>query len=81
MRGITDQEAERLRSNLPGTAPTLIKEQPNPEEIRRLNMGLLTRRLLTLKSSPFGDKYLMYETTPLGRIALYCYVATQTLTL
>ena len=81
MRGISDREAERLRNNLPGTPPILIKEMPNPEEISRLNMGLVARRLLTIKPSPLGDRYISYETTPLGRIALYCYVATQTLTL
>ncbi len=76
MRGLTPDEAASLRRNMPGT-PNVPMDPSN----RDVNQRMLKRGLLKMVVNPKTGDETLYNTTPLGFLALYCYIADTTLSI
>lgn len=74
MKRLTREEFECLQRNMPWVGPT---ESPDLS----VNEVLQERRLLICAPCECHESGEHYETTTYGRLAMYCYLMSETLTL
>lgn len=71
MKRLTLEEFECLQRNMPWMGPT---ESPDLS----VNEDLCARKLLGMAPCECHDSGEHYETTPYGRLAMYCYLISKT---
>lgn len=70
MKGLNADEVASLRRNMPNTSTT------NPTKAQRIiNYAMFKRGLLYEVKKPDKPGWFYYEITPLGRLAILCYIA------